>query len=115
EILEGAAGILKSDDVETVSAKLGALLEGLPSDDLDQLRTMASALANLIGIPRTPRGTYSAEEISQAELHWGIRRVLELRAAKRPLVLVFEDLHWAEETLFDLIDFLRGAAGPILL
>ena len=76
---------------------------------------MASALANLIGVPRTPRGTYSAEEISQAELHWGIRRVLELRAGKKPLVLVFEDLHWAEPTLFDLLDFLRAGNGPILL
>jgi class 3 adenylate cyclase/tetratricopeptide (TPR) repeat protein len=115
EILEGAAGILKSDDVETVSAKLGTLLERLGTDDLDQLRTMASALANLIGVPRTPRGTYSAAGISQAELHWGIRRVLELLAAQRPIVLVFEDLHWAEETLFDLLDFMREAAGPIFL
>jgi class 3 adenylate cyclase/tetratricopeptide (TPR) repeat protein len=115
EILEGAAGILKSDDVDTVSAKLGELLERLGSDDLDQLRTMASALANLIGVPTTPRGTYSATEISQAELHWGIRRVLELLAIQRPLVLVFEDLHWAEPTLFDLIDFLREAAAPILI
>jgi class 3 adenylate cyclase/tetratricopeptide (TPR) repeat protein len=115
EILEGAAGILKSDDIDTVSAKLGALLERLGSDDLDQLRTMASALANLIGVPRTPRGTYSAAEISQAELHWGIRRVLELLAAQRPLVLVIEDLHWAEETLFDLLDFLREADGPVFI
>jgi class 3 adenylate cyclase/tetratricopeptide (TPR) repeat protein len=113
EILEGAAGILKSDDVGTVSAKLGTLLESLGTDDLDQLRTMASALANLIGVPQTPRGTYSAAEISQAELHWGIRRVLELLAAQRPLVLVFEDLHWAEETLFDLLDFIREADAPI--
>jgi class 3 adenylate cyclase/tetratricopeptide (TPR) repeat protein len=115
EILEGAAGILKSDDVETVSEKLGRLLESLETDDLDQLRTMASALANLIGIPRTPRGTYSAEEISQAELHWGLRRVVELRASVRPLVLVFEDLHWAEPTLLDLIDFLGDCAAPILV
>ena len=115
EILEAAAGILKSDDVETVSGKLGTLLEGLDTNDLDQLRTMASALANLIGIPRTPRGTYSAEEISQAELHWGLRRVLELSASVRPLVLVFEDLHWAEPTLLDLIEFLDEAAAPILV
>src|SRR5579862_2869649 len=115
EILEGAAGILKSDPQETVSAKLGTLLESLGTDDLDQLRTMASALANLIGIPRTPRGTYSAEDISQAELHWGLRRVLELRAGVRPVVLVFEDLHWAEPTLLDLIDFLGECAAPILV
>jgi predicted ATPase/class 3 adenylate cyclase len=115
EILEGAAGILKSDELETVSTKLGTLLERLATDDLDQLRTMASALANLIGVPRTPRGTYSAEEISQAELHWGIRRVLELLAEQRPLVLVFEDLHWAEPTLLDLIEFLGEAAAPIFM
>src|SRR4051812_761110 len=40
EILESAAGILKSDDTETVSEKLGTLLESLPTHDLDQLRTM---------------------------------------------------------------------------
>lgn len=106
EILEDAAGILKSDDTATVSAKLGALLEGLGTDDLDQLRTIAVALANLIGVPTTPRGTYSAEEISQAELHWGVRRLFELQAAQRPVVLVFEDLHWAEPTLLDLLDFI---------
>jgi class 3 adenylate cyclase/tetratricopeptide (TPR) repeat protein len=115
EILEAAAGILKSDDPDTVSTKLGTLLEELGTDDLDQLRTMAAAVANLVGVPRTPRGTYSATEISQAELHWGIRRILELLAAKRPLVLVLEDLHWAEPTLLDLLDYLMDAAGPILV
>jgi class 3 adenylate cyclase/tetratricopeptide (TPR) repeat protein len=115
EILEGAAGILVSDQTEQVSDRLGALLESLGADDPDQLRTMASALANLIGVPRTPHGTYSATEMSQAELHWGIRRVLELLATQRPLALVFEDLHWAEPTLLDLIDFIGEAEAPILL
>ncbi|MGH2935090.1 MAG: AAA family ATPase [Gaiellaceae bacterium] len=115
EIVEEAAGILTSHDGETVSAKLDALLESLPDVDLDQLRTIASALANLIGAPRTPRGTYSASEISQAELHWGIRRVLELLAEQKPLVLVVEDLHWAEPTLLDLLDFLGEATAPIYL
>ena len=52
------------------------------AEDLDELRTIAAALSNLIGIPTTPRGTYSTSEISQAELHWGIRRVLQLLAAE---------------------------------
>ena len=34
--------------------------------------------------PTTPRGTYATSEISQAELHWGIRRALELLAAEQP-------------------------------
>ncbi len=41
--------------------------------------------------------------------------MLELGAADRPLVLVFEDLHWAEPTLLDLIDFVRESEAPILV
>jgi predicted ATPase/class 3 adenylate cyclase len=103
EILKGAAGILVDDEERVISAKLGALLEGVETDDADELRTMAAALANLMGVPTTPLGTYSAGEITQAELHWGIRRVLQLLAARNPLVLVFEDLHWAEPTLLELL------------
>ena len=44
------------------------------------------------------------------------RRMFEALAAIRPLVVVFDDLHWAEPTLLDLIEFVgRSAAGPILL
>lgn len=103
EAVKAAAGILHDDIPEAVSRKLGALLESLGSDDLDELRTMAVSLANLVAAPTTPRGTYSATEISQGELHWGIRRVFQLLARKRPVVLVFEDLHWAEPVFLDLL------------
>ena len=117
EILKDAAGILQSDEAAEVSEKLGALLELLPTENRDELRTMAAALANLIAVPTTPLGTYSAERITQAELHWGIRRVLRLLAAAHPLVLVFEDLHWAEPTLLELIRYLSEEAegAPMLL
>ena len=117
DIVKGAAGILQSDDGETASAKLGALLESLPTRDADALRTMAAAVSNLVGVPTTPRGTYAAAEISQAELHWGIRRLLEELATQRPLVLVVEDLHWAEPTLLDLIRFVAEGAqqAPLLI
>jgi class 3 adenylate cyclase/tetratricopeptide (TPR) repeat protein len=116
EIIQEVAGIRHDDDTETVSTKLGVLLESLEYDDLDELRTMAVALANLIGAPTTPRGTYSATEISRGELHWGLRRILELGARNAPLVLVLEDLHWAEPTLLDLIEsiFDSEADAPIL-
>jgi len=116
EIIKDAAGILVSDEPSAVSQKLGTLLESLPTGDTDELRAMASALANLLGKPVTARGTYGASEIMQAELHWGIRRVFELLAAERPLVLVVEDLHWAEPTLLEFIQFvLEGASGPIFV
>lgn len=105
EIIRQAAQIRHDDDRDTVSNKLGAFLESLGSDDLDELRTMAVAVANLVGAPTTPRGTYTAIDISRGELHWGLRRIIELRAGIDPTVLVFEDLHWAEPTLLELIDF----------
>jgi DNA-binding SARP family transcriptional activator len=51
------------------------------------------------------------------ETFWAVRRLFERLAADRPLVVVFEDIHWAEPTLLDLLEYLvvfsRGQ--PILL
>ncbi|MDX6409622.1 MAG: hypothetical protein QOE13_2693 [Gaiellaceae bacterium] len=112
EIVKEAAGILQSDDTAQASTKLGALLEGLPTGDADMLRTMAASVSNLVGVPTTPRGTYAAADISQAELHWGIRRLFEELAQSRPLVLMVEDLHWAEPTLLDLLAFIAQGDRP---
>ncbi|MDX6408966.1 MAG: hypothetical protein QOE13_2037, partial [Gaiellaceae bacterium] len=113
EIVKDAAGILQSDDTAQASSKLGALLESLPTGDADMLRTMAASVSNLVGVPTTPRGTYAAADISQAELHWGIRRLFEELATERPLVLVVEDLHWAEPTLLDLLTFVAQGEQPL--
>ena len=120
EMVKDAAGIVHDDDAAATSDKLGRLLDDLGTDDQDELRTMAAAVASLTGVESTPRGTYAVGEISQAELHWGIRRLLELQAADRPVVLVFEDLHWAEPTLIELIRYLTAGDGgnggaPILV
>jgi class 3 adenylate cyclase/tetratricopeptide (TPR) repeat protein len=113
EMLEDAAGVQRSDEPEEVSRKLSALLDSLAAADDDERRTMAAALSNLLDAAGHEDGAAAA--ISQAELHWGVRRTLEHLAAQRPLLLVFEDLHWAEPTLFELIDYLLDGAGPILV
>jgi class 3 adenylate cyclase/tetratricopeptide (TPR) repeat protein len=117
EIFKSAAGMLRSDERETIAAKLDTFLESLATDDIDELRTIAASLSNLIGIPTTPRGTYATSEISQAELHWGIRRALQLLAAERPTAIVVEDLHWAEPTLLELIAYIVGddTDAPLVL
>jgi class 3 adenylate cyclase/tetratricopeptide (TPR) repeat protein len=117
EIVKSAAGIRQSDDRETIAKRLDTFLENLPTEDLDELRTIASALSNLIGIPTTPRGTYATSEISQAELHWGIRRTLQLLAEEQPTAVVIEDLHWAEQTLLELISYVAedDAPAPIVV
>jgi serine/threonine protein kinase len=51
------------------------------------------------------------------DITWAVQRLIIAAAAKRPVVLVFEDLHWAEPTLLDLIDHLAewARSAPVLL
>ena len=51
------------------------------------------------------------------ETFWAVRRLFEEVARERPLVIVIEDIHWAEPTLLDLLEYLGGWThdAPILL
>src|SRR5260370_17067754 len=116
EVVKQGGGIRRGDSAGAIAAKLGALLEGLPTANQDELRTMAAAVSILLGARATPHGRYSAHELSQAEIHWGLRRLLELFAHDRPLLVVLEDFHSAEPTLLELIRFIvEGAAAPVLV
>ena len=56
-------------------------------------------------------GTASREEIA-----WGFRRLFETLAGERPLIVVLDDIHWAEPALLDLIEYVSTfAAAPLLL
>jgi DNA-binding SARP family transcriptional activator len=52
-----------------------------------------------------------------AEIFWAARRLLETLARSRPLLVIFEDLHWAEPTFLDLVESLAVQAGrsPLVL
>ena len=47
---------------------------------------------------------------STGEIFLAARRRFEELAAERPLLLVFEDVHWAEPTLLDFVDYLAAQA-----
>lgn len=57
------------------------------------------------------------ESASAAEIAWGFRKLLEQRAQDRPVVCVLDDLHWAEETLLDLVEHIADLSrdAPLLL
>jgi class 3 adenylate cyclase/tetratricopeptide (TPR) repeat protein len=59
----------------------------------------------------------TAESAPGDELFWAIRRLVETLAAEHPLLLVLEDLHWAEPTFLDLVEYLHGwtEGVPVLL
>ena len=50
------------------------------------------------------------------EIAWAVRRLFEALARERPLLVVLDDIHWAEPTFLDLIEYLAGfTSGPVLL
>jgi len=57
------------------------------------------------------------EASSPEETAWAFRRLFETLAASRPLVIVVDDIHWAEPTLLDLLEYVLGfsSGAPILL
>jgi DNA-binding SARP family transcriptional activator/predicted ATPase len=55
-------------------------------------------------------GSGSQGRTAATEIFWAARRLLEALARHRPVLVVFEDLHWAEPTFLDLVESL--ALGP---
>lgn len=51
------------------------------------------------------------------DLAWAMRVLLETAASRRPLVLVIDDLHWAEPGLLDTLEHVadRSDSAPILI
>jgi class 3 adenylate cyclase/tetratricopeptide (TPR) repeat protein len=54
---------------------------------------------------------------SPEEIAWAFRKLLEKHAAERPVVVVFDDLHWGEPTFLDLVEHVADLSrdAPILL
>ncbi len=79
-------------------------LDLLPPDE-----AAAEAIRSLLG---ETEATTSAEEIA-----WAFRKTLEHASVERPLVVVFDDIHWGEETFCDLIEHvaLLSSGAAILL
>jgi class 3 adenylate cyclase/tetratricopeptide (TPR) repeat protein len=94
--------------VEIVGA-LGSdegVLEAL--GDTDDAELVATRVLGAVGTnPTAPGG----------ETFWAVRRLFEELARERPLVVLVEDIHWAEPTLLDLLEYLAGWThdAPVLL
>jgi class 3 adenylate cyclase/tetratricopeptide (TPR) repeat protein len=110
EIVRAHAGILDSDSPEQASRKLRTSLDTLPLDRA-QVDWIRSCLAPLVGLAR---GEGEAAE-DQNELFTAWRRFFEGLATDRPLVLLFEDLQWADDALLEFIEHLAEWAGPVPL
>jgi len=112
------AEFLGSGDARVVRGRCLSYGEGITYwpvvEILKQLDTLpereaARPLRSLLGESDEPA---SAEEIA-----WGFRKLLEQEAQAKPFVCVFDDVHWAEETLLDLVEHVADLSrdAPLLL
>ena len=110
EIVKSEAGILESDDPAAARRKLAEIAAGTFPDEAEAT-WLAARLAPLVGA-ETDAASASREESFTA---W--RRFLEEMAARRPCVLVVEDLHWADDALLEFLEHLLdwSAPAPLLL
>ncbi len=104
QVITQAASIGDADSDDEARAKIAALVEGQPDAPL-----VAERVAHVLGLART---TTVAED-----LFWGVRKLLEGLARRRPVLLVLEDLHWAEPALLDLVEHVRdwSRQAPIVV
>ena len=104
EMIREAAGI--GDDESAVAAreKIAALTHG------DEQEAINARVADLLGLEGQGAGAIQ-------ETFLALRGLFEALAAEQPLVLVVDDIHWAEPTLLDFLEYLVGwaRAAAILL
>src|SRR3954453_14108456 len=101
-MVKASAGISDDDPLDEAFGKLKATCE----DD---------AVADLLGLAVGVLSALEGER-SQQEIGWAARAWAEQLAEVQPLVLVFEDVHWGEEPLLELIEHLLTIReAPLLL
>jgi len=103
EMVKASAGISDDDPLERAYEKLRETCED---------EAVADLLGLAVGVLEAVEG-----ERGQQEIAWAVRSWAEQLAAAQPLVLVFEDVHWGEEPLLELIEHLAAwvRTAPVLL
>ena len=103
DVLRQVAGIAEADPPESVRDKLLATIEGDP--DAERIAERSAAILG-VGKVASPEETF-----------WALRRGLESLARRRPVVVVLDDVHWAQPMLLDLVEHLVEwvTDAPVLL
>lgn len=106
--IQQIAGIFEADEPALARQKLAiALARELGPEAPAELTRPLSLLLGL-GLDESMK--------AREPLFHAVRRLLDGLSAARPSVLVFEDMHWADESQLELLDYLAARlAGPALL
>ncbi|MGH2555608.1 MAG: AAA family ATPase [Actinomycetota bacterium] len=104
--LQQVAGIFATDPASIARDKLRARVAMLlPSEDAPEVSTR---LEVLLGLP-------GQESPDKQLLFYSARRFVEALAMERPVVLAFEDIHWADPALLELLESLAGRTREVPL
>ncbi len=95
EMVREACGITGTDSRSAARSKIGAALSGA-----DEAELIADRVAAVSGFTETSAG--------MQETFWAIRRFLESMQRDEPIVVMFDDVQWAEPTFLDLVEYLSG-------
>ena len=103
EVVQRAIGVVEGDLPSTARNRLAALVADAPDGE-----RIARLVSGLLGW---------GEAGGTEDAFWAVRKLLEYLARERPLVVVFDDIHWAEPTFLDLIEHLADWTrdAPVLL
>jgi len=109
EMVRARADISELDDHATTRQKLGEVVARFINDPEERDR-VERALGTLLGVAEAPSG-------GAGELYGSWRLFFERMAEQQLVILMFEDLHWADPGLLDFIDYmLEWSRGlPILI
>jgi predicted ATPase/class 3 adenylate cyclase len=112
DIVKAQAGILETDSAEAALEKLRRAVQDAVADP-GEAEWIESQLRPLVGLEDEAQP--GADR--QAEAFGAWRRFFEHLAERSPLVLVFEDMHWADDGLLDFVDDLVewASAVPLLV
>jgi DNA-binding SARP family transcriptional activator/class 3 adenylate cyclase/tetratricopeptide (TPR) repeat protein len=110
EMVKAQTGILETDSPEDAAQKLESSVAALIPDPADA-QWIEAHLRPLAGLGSGTEANSDRRE--EAFTAW--RRFFEALAEQSPLVLVFEDLHWADDNLLDFVEHLVDWAGSVPL
>jgi len=110
ESVKARAGISPADAVGPARRKLARLLDELLTDPAER-RWVEPYVERLVGVAVNGR----PGEEARLDTFAAWRRLVEAAAAERPLVLVLEDVHWADDGLLDFVEYLVEWAAPVPL
>lgn len=116
EILRRAAGIADDDNEADSTVKLeGEIRRLFPNEVADILPYLATLLSLPIAHDLEHRVKYLDGHAMGRQVFRSVRLLVERLARERPLVLVFEDLHWADQSSLDLLEHIVPLAASVPL